>query len=204
MYAGLDGVRIKFPAKWYKEYRVEGSRGEKKRFFHKSLQMDVSLPYSGPIDPQKLINDTYSIMPNFTPNAFPIEVEYTDDENKLIPKTIFKEGEKITIGLEYIGKYKSVYWEFQKECRYILHIIPLKLPKGSGASIHDIFPTEISLSEYPIKEYYVDISDEALSNMEVVMGPTCNESKKLILRALLEKYAPNSTLSESVLKEKIK
>lgn len=204
MYAGLDGVRIKLPVKWYKEYKLDGTRGKTERFFHEKLHMDITLPYSGPIKPIELINNKFAIMPNFSSSVFPLKVEYTNDDSKLLPRTIFKNGGEVTVGLEEIGKYKSTYWEFQKEYRYMLHIMPIRSPETYGASIHDVFPTDLNLSEYPISEYFIDISETALSNMEVVLGPKCTESKRLILSALLEKYAPNSSLGTSVLSGKIK
>ncbi len=204
MYAGLDGIRLKLPVKWFNEYKIDGLRGKSKRLFRERLHMDIALPYSGPIAPDKLLDEKFAIMPNFSPNEFPFKVEYTNDTDKLLPRTIFKDGRSVTIGLEEIGKYKSTYWEFQKEYRYMLHIMPIKPPKADGASILDVFPTDLKSNEYPISEYSIEVSESALVNMDIVMGPKCSESKSLILSALLEKYAPTSTLSTSDLSGKIK
>lgn len=204
MYAGLDGVRITLPQKWYKEYELNGATGEKKRIHFKNLYIDLGLPYCGPVLPEALVGDNHAVMPDFAPNSFLTKIEYTDDDDKLVPKTVFNEGHSVTVGLDCIGRYKSTYWEFQKEYRYVLRIFPYRNPESSDAEITELFATDLSYDEYPLEDYFVEISNDAFDEMEVVMGPGCNESKRLMLLALLKKYAPNATLKSSELKGKIK
>ena len=55
------------------------------------------------------------------------KVEYTDDAKKLYPRILKEEGEHFNLAIGALGRYKNLHWDFQKEWRYILNILPLNL-----------------------------------------------------------------------------
>ena len=55
------------------------------------------------------------------------KVEYTDDPSKLYPRLLIENGNQFTLLLGNLGKHKNLHWEFQKEWRYILNILPLNM-----------------------------------------------------------------------------
>ncbi len=114
MYAGLDGVRLRFPSKWYKEYIHNGNEGMS-RIEANGKYMEYSSTYSGPISPEELINEKYVILPLFRLEEFLVEVGY--DDTKTLPNVIKEDKDKNIILMDTLGKYKSSYWEFQNEYR---------------------------------------------------------------------------------------
>lgn len=52
------------------------------------------------------------------------KVKYTNDEKMLYPKVASNNGDEILIKFSELGKYKSHNWQFQKECRFVITIIP--------------------------------------------------------------------------------
>jgi len=204
MYAGLNGVRIKMKVNLFKEYHLDGEEGSKIKFEKYGLYMNLRLPYRGPVKPEELLQNGYAIMPDFSKREFPREVKYTEDEEYLTPKILLKENGTETIKLDVFGKYKSLYWKFQSEWRYILYLIPFdKLKINKDAKINDVIPS-LTIN-YPFDKQFhcLDISDSALKSMEITLGPHCTEGDKIIVKALKDKYAPQSTLLDSALKNKI-
>lgn len=85
-----------------------------------------------------------------------------------------------------IARFKCRNWSFQKEFRYIVTLQRL-------------------YKEIKLKPYYdADISDDAISNMRIVVSPMFSDSNYLLLDALLKKYDYGIKFSDSELKGKIK
>lgn len=43
------------------------------------------------------------------------------------------------------------------------------------------------------------LKDDAFDNLEITLSPSVTESQRLIVQALIDKYAPNASLKESAL-----
>lgn len=50
------------------------------------------------------------------------------------------------------------------------------------------------------QQIFLNLSDDAFDNMEVVFGPRMSDAEKILANALIEKYAPNCQCRESNLK----
>ena len=107
-----------------------------------------------------------------------------------------------------IGKYKSKYWEFQKEVRYITNVYP-----GAGIKVLDKLPPEkqselllngiFSNKDISIDAIYLDLNPQLLNNIEILLGPKISESDRNLVQLLCEKYSPNAVIQNSLLTGKV-
>lgn len=141
-------------------------------------------------------------------------VEYVDDMRdrlkdcvKILPKD--KNGHQIiTICHNDIGLYKKKHWEFEKETRFFLFIIPgkkLKMHKDFNNDwnqwLYDIWTKNIKNT---ITDYYMHLKDDIFDDMEIVLSPNCSESNRIIVESLCKQYAPNAKIFDSSLKNLVK
>ena len=131
------------------------------------------------------------------------KVEYTDDPEKLYPSILKENINTFNIALGELGKYKNKYWEFQKEWRYILTILPININQ-SVEKIYTDFTlvankVKLGIEKQPFPYYDLMLSDEAFQNMEVTLGPRISDSQREYIDLLKEKYNPNMNIRESIL-----
>lgn len=147
-----------------------------------------------PIEKWHIYNKQYlSIDPQLD---FLISIKYTDNKSNLLPNCFSKGG---TIVSSDIGKFKSKLWEFQNEWRYVLRYKHNSMFgfKGDHSSIKDFVKHQEKLE--PEKKLvdslipditfkYMKISDSALKNMKIRIGPKSKEADIIIVRSLLKSY----------------
>lgn len=103
-------------------------------------------------------------------------------------------------------RLKSECWAFQSEYRFALMVLP-PIPGvpafGAVEYPHNLVRHTLDSlrgSIVPSFSYFeVPLSDEAVRNMEITLGPKASVADRLLLEALLAKYAPSSTLRDSSL-----
>lgn len=131
------------------------------------------------------------------------KVEYTDDTNKLYPHILKEDGERFSLALGELGKYKNLHWKFQSEWRYILNFLPLDLNQPVEKSMLEsqimANKMKLGLERQPFPYYDMYISDEAFEDMEVTLSPRISGGSKIIVQSLVEKYNSSAKLSESSL-----
>ena len=132
-----------------------------------------------------------------------VDIEYSDDEKRLFPEIFQRRKLKMTIDASGLGITKNTYWMFQKEVRYriITYIEPME---QRLACIKDDMNYEAIISEYvKLLPDYIDIhfSDKAINNMRVMTAPGFTEPNRVLLEALLEKYAPSVKIENSCLND---
>ena len=129
------------------------------------------------------------------------KVEYTDDAEKLCPHILKEYGEKFSIALGELGKYKNLHWKFQSEWRYILNILPLDINQPVEKSMLDsqimANKMKLGLEKQPFPHYDMHISDEAFEDMEITLSPRISGGSRIIVQSLIEKFNPAATLAES-------
>lgn len=54
----------------------------------------------------------------------------------------------------------------------------------------------------PYQRIFLNVSDNAFEDMEILLGPKMSEAEKIIVVALLNQYAPKCTYRDSSLKIK--
>jgi len=110
------------------------------------------------------------------------------------------------------GMYKTLDWKFQQEFRFALIIFPsCSIPAGGiyDKQYMDHFPsylmTSIVNGVAPNISYYdVELSPNAIDNLNVTLGPLNSDSDNIIIEALIEKYSTNGKIRKSSLTGKIR
>ena len=130
-----------------------------------------------------------------------IKVEYTDDKEKLYPCLLSEEGERFSIALGELGKYKNLHWKFQNEWRYILTVFPFQLNQPLETSLQSFQLTankmRYGIEKQPFPYYDMYLSDQAFSEMEITLSPRISAGSKVIVESIVEKYNPSATINES-------
>lgn len=125
------------------------------------------------------------------------KVEYSDSKNVKVFESISRNPNgtfKFTANMNDVGKYKSLYWNFQSEWRCSFVLIP---HDEDGNPVLDV-----SKEHQGCLEYYYDlkIADDAFNDMEITIGPKTTEGERLIIDLICKKYAPNLKIKNSTIK----
>lgn len=203
----MHGVRIRLPQFPFKKYKYK--KGEY------SLDKDVDTY----INIEKLYNEDKVSIILTQPEL--IEIEYTDDIEKLYPKVrtvsskedlrkYLNEGKiendkfKVKYSFTELGRYKRKEWSFQKEWRYIYRVSPMGLKESNPPTPEKQRELIRRIQDMKYKPAYsrmfFDLDDKALENIEVLCGPKMNDAEKIIVKTLLKQYCPNGIYKESKLK----
>lgn len=175
----MQGVRIKLKEYPFKKYFYK--RGE--YFFNEDCESYIN--YNS-----LYIDDKACITAN---SPLLEQVIYTEEESKLYPriKSVIKKAEKLDNGkininekikysFEELGRYKRSNWSFQNEVRYIINMVPYSMKElMSCKSVKEqrklISRLEDTKIKAPYKRFFLQLSDEALKNIEVLLGPKITE-----------------------------
>ncbi|MGN1141664.1 MAG: DUF2971 domain-containing protein [Oliverpabstia sp.] len=132
-----------------------------------------------------------------------IDVEYTDDEDKLNPHikiaTNINGTINVSVTFKPIGKYKKTCWSYQQESRYKIMALPypvkelhkLKNPEEYQKIIDVISDESI---EQAYDEFFLELADDAFQNMEILLGPKTSKTEEIIVQALVDKYCPDDNV----------
>lgn len=135
------------------------------------------------------------------------EVEYTQDESKLYPSILDIKGDQFSVDLGEMGKYKNTHWDFQKEWRYILQILPLNLNQNVellGQSFQTIANRiRLGIEKQPFPYYDMRLDEDAYMSMEITASPRLSLGNRVILETLIARYNPRALLHGSSLEKLI-
>lgn len=109
----------------------------------------------------------------------------------------FNEMEELshTLSLGKIGITKRDYWTMENENRYRIQFLPIELYReGKMKTLYD--------HVLPFDHLFCEIQPERFKNMEVRLGPKCEESDYILVQSLLEKYNPEAKLERSYIRIK--
>jgi hypothetical protein len=94
------------------------------------------------------------------------------------------------IDMKAVGRMKSKDWEFQKECRFIINLLPTEnVGKGLTVDFERVFD---------LKYYDVPMADSAFQRMEIMLGPDVTTAEQEIVRSLMERHLGRSNYKRSV------
>lgn len=131
------------------------------------------------------------------------EVQYTKDKSFLFPEVIRSCGNGwVEADLSALGIHKATAWSYQREWRYVLTAVPVGIASIEGDVEAVKRATEVILDrcDPEIPSFYdLIISDEAFSSMKIVASPKMTPGNRLILDALVQKYAPGIEVTESAI-----
>lgn len=201
MYTHGKGVRIGLPDYPWKKNIYNLSEWKDLGI---DLRNNLNKIQYGPFKVSDIFGEKHFIMPPYClpmPNegVFTKDVVYLDDqmlEDKYKDIYNHKLNEangtfEIKIAPIEFGKFKHKRWAFQNEFRFVMFICPLDRKydvKDKNAmnlmttTFYDYLQNE---RESPIKDFYVELSDEAISNMEITLGPLSTSADEIIVKALL-------------------
>lgn len=186
MYAsGMAGIRIKVPTNLFKGRREPmvfergGARIITDSDFYKIERASDVLD----------INSKTIVGPN--------KIHYSNDPKYLETKCIQKDGDTLNVDLSDLGMFKDLSWEYEDEWRFrILGMLDANYPH-SDFTYNNI----LDLGKYKIIPTYIDleIDSDVFNELEITTGPKITDPQKIILKALLDKYAPNAKIINSKL-----
>lgn len=193
MYAGLDGgVRIKMPAMPFEQYEL--SSDIVVSTIPKQL-LDLYKKSNAAIENYlDYVDEPYYIIKRM-PRLYKINYieNIADNENKSNLLSTSEIEEKLT----QIGRYKRIFWDFQKEWRYVLTLLPVKYNDNKKKFVD---MTENIFFYFPFKYYFLLLNNDAFRKMEIVLSPKMSDGNRAIVRLLKEKYNPDMKIVESQLR----
>lgn len=132
------------------------------------------------------------------------DVQYVSDVKGVIKSLMDKKGNTNT---KDVGLYKKRQWQFQKESRFKVVLLPIdKSLCGGHEDVYSLVSTTFPAIEIgkPITRRYMDLplKDGALDKIEVMMGPETNEADRYIVERLLCEFN-GSTIKDCYFKGKI-
>ena len=106
-----------------------------------------------------------------------------------------------------MGKYKRKNWEFQNEFRYIINMSLWSMKELENCKSHsDHFKLmeRIEDTKYkaPYNLFFLNLNDEALNDLEILLGPKITEAQEEIIKLIVEKYCPSAKILKSNFKIK--
>lgn len=204
MYAGYNGIRI---------------------------GLDEKLFVSYPNTPFDTIESFYKDIFHFGPDycaaqqnnlTKPEEVKYIDSPRSAVNDLVCISGNTLSIKASNWGLVKSKEWAIQQESRFRIQTLPLNYAYVKSYSaeclntmdrmkltkaIIEVIPAIVRSIEEDYKpqtsELFMPIKDDALNNMEIMMGPQTSDAQRLIVEALVQDLS-NITLTDSKFKGKVR
>lgn len=196
----MKGVRIGLPNPPFKMKRVNNQSTSK---------IDIIGDFMLPLSPDEWFGDNYFVTPFFNnPNLFYKDIEYLKDSEmedrykNMIEITKNDDNtQTMKAKAQDFAKIKHDRWKFQEESRFVLFIMhQLKDPNDPNEMISKLFQ-EVSL---PFTHFDIDLDINLFKDMELTMGPNCNEADKILVGSLCEKYGISKGSKDSNLKNKIR
>lgn len=170
---------------------------------------------------EEILDNDYWILPNYESNGVPFyrKMRYVDDVASELSKVVnrnetvtgtFSNGETrkeaiLTINTAILGAVKNKRWEFEKESRFTLFIIPgnpLKYP--NGPMVERLYSNLINDKGVAFTYYDLHLNPAILDSMEITMSPSFLPGQRIIVESLCLKYAPKAILRDSDLRDLVK
>lgn len=177
------GVRLKMRRYPFKEYPVT-MNGFWKKLDNNEIddKTDNYLNhYKSYIDEIKIAKENRAFVIPPAPEL--IQIIYSNEKEMIYPQILFENNSRFEIS--NIGQYKRECWEFQAEWRYRIIFTPFN---ASEVGKEEGFENIKYSKNIPYREYYLELSDDALDGAEVVMGPKTSEGEMIIVESLVEKF----------------
>lgn len=200
MYGGDNGgVRISLEQEMFKEYLIANL---------KTGNMKSEGAIISKIPVQDMVNPNFFFIPilDYGNDLFYRHIKYVDNISAFTKDAIQITNIKGNRGdmhmqMKPFGYYKNKRWEFQDEVRFVLYSLPMNpMLDGGNPNISSIVMQSL-LGNKPLPFHYYDMSlkDDIFHNLEITLSPSATEAHKLIVQALIDKYAPDAKLKESAL-----
>lgn len=200
MYGGdFGGIRISVEREMFQEYFVSD-------LDFGGLKSQGSIITK--IPPQNLIHPDFWVLPilEYNNDLFYRHIKYVDDvfqfTKDAIQRSSTKDGrEDMNMQMKPFGYYKNKRWEFQNETRFVLYILPCNpmLESANPEVSSIVMQSLLENKPLPFTYYDMQLKDEVLDKIEITLSPSASEAENIIVRALIDKYAPNAQIDNSTL-----
>jgi hypothetical protein len=143
-------------------------------------------------DYNELSKKGYCLMPVL--DKYPLyDVVYTDELDQ-VNHLLYKDDQNVKkVDMKMSGRYKSSCWSFQKECRFIFNLFPIKDVGSTGNGI--VLNPNKSVRD---TSFDVLLSMKAFHDMDILLGPCVTEAERLIVEALMGRYLNRINYKRSV------
>ena len=194
---GVKFCKYVFEQEMFKEYLISNLK-------FGNLQSQGAIMSKIPL--QDMINPNFFFIPimDYKNDLFYRHVKYVDDIHVFTKDAIQItniQGDRgdMHMDMKPFGYYKNKRWEFQDEVRFVLYSLPINpLLEGVNPEISSIvMQSLLGNKSLPFHYYDMGLKDEIFNTLEITLSPSATESQKLIVQALIDKYAPNAILKES-------
>lgn len=149
----------------------------------------------------QMFNEDFFIMPYCNNDPFLKKVIYRDNPRSEVENIISDKYGKREIRFDKIGIYKHKKWEFQKECRFILHIYPFKKSDFESPNANYLIHNALeSGKELGFNHHDLALDPEKLKNISIRLGPLTTEAEEIIVKSLLDIYAKDAKIEKSDVK----
>ena len=206
------GVRISLPKDMFKDYMfIGGLTGLDVSAVMRHIDMDQT-PFMWKIPGSEYKGKNYLIIPIESNNlaTFYYKIQYVDD---VLSKTK-EQAEKIifddidyNMDLGKVGIFKHLRWEFEKESRFILRIIPTseEVSLFDAPKVAELVKEAFSTKLPPHFETYdMALKDDIFDDMEITLSPSLTAGQRVIVESLVKQYAPKAKIRESILAKSVK
>lgn len=200
MYGGdFGGVRIAVEHKMFREYPIS-------EFDSGGINV-VNTPADAKVLLPRLIHqDCFIMPPDYDNDLFYRHVKYEDDVSQYTKDAIQKNNVKdgrgdIKMEIKSFGYYKNKHWEFQNETRFVLYVFPFNpISEAANTEIATIVAQSfLNNKALPFTYYDMELKDEVVDNIEITLSPSTTEAQKVIIQALVDRYAPKARILDSML-----
>lgn len=127
------------------------------------------------------------------------EVNYVDDLTNIGKKAVCRESNesefRTNVNSHKVGTYKHKRWAFQKECRFVLTILPVA--PGSDPVPCRIDAAMCNGQELPFSFYDMHLSAKVLQDMEITLSPCSTISDQIIVESLVWSLNPSAKVEKS-------
>lgn len=200
MYGGdFGGIRISIEREMFQEYFVTNlDLG--------GLKTQGSIITKIPA--QHLTHPDFWVIPifDYDNDFFYRHVEYVDDvfqyTKDCIQITNVKDDRgDMNMQMKPFGSYKNKRWKFQDESRFVLYVLPCNpMLEGANPEVSSIVTQSLlGNKSLPFTYYDMSLNKDALDKIEITLSPSASEAEKIIIQALVEKFAPNAQVNNSTL-----
>jgi hypothetical protein len=200
----MQGVRIDFPEYPFRSVSMKPTR---------DVGMEVNGDALGPLTFEELLGPQYFVLPLFAHGShFSGDVQYVEDVEAVYRSSITTTpGSHGRSNLQIaswpaLARYKSSDWQFQKEYRFVLTVLPLPKINSYGVTNRNLgqalesFPNALANNVDPGIDYLdVPLADETLRSLTIRTGPLCPLGSQTCVEALVSSYAPDAKIEKSQL-----
>lgn len=145
----------------------------------------------------------------FINNASLIDVVYLQHPELARRKCVRQEGNGIYVDHVHLGQYKSKSWEFQKECRFKLWLLPIdkdslvkQEPKSAfeylSSMIENVNNAVFQGIQLPVEHFDVPLQPRVLDRIEVRLGPKTSKDDEERVREILRDFQKPSISKSSL------